>query len=179
MKTIASYCPVGLLLFVCAALPVLAEGPLTPPGAPAPTMKTLQELWDKMEALEAKVDAIFTATGASLPNPGSIEMVTVGNPGNGTDPDTGSVYGAVSYEYKIGKYEVSNAEYAVFLNAVADADPNNLFNAEMGNHARGGIARSGTTPNFVYAVRTNMGDKPVNYVNRVRRGALLQLVAQR
>lgn len=30
----------------------LAQGPLTPPGAPAPTMKTLQELWDKIGTLE-------------------------------------------------------------------------------------------------------------------------------
>jgi len=34
----------------------------------------------------------------------------------------------------------------------------------MGSNIRGGITRTGTTPNFVYTVRTNMGNKPVNYV---------------
>jgi hypothetical protein len=31
-----------------------AQGPLTPPGAPAPTMKSLQELWDKIGVLETQ-----------------------------------------------------------------------------------------------------------------------------
>jgi formylglycine-generating enzyme required for sulfatase activity len=45
--------------------------------------------------------------------------VPVGNPGNQADT-TG--YGAVAYSYKIGKYEVTNEEYAEFLNAVAKTD---------------------------------------------------------
>lgn len=35
--------------------PALAQGPLTPPGTPAPTMKTLQEIWDKIGTLETQV----------------------------------------------------------------------------------------------------------------------------
>ncbi len=65
----------------------------------------------------------------------------------------------------IGTTEVTNAEYAAFLNAVAKADANGLFNTSMGSNARGGITRSGATPNYTYAVRTNMGNKPVNYVS--------------
>ena len=34
----------------------------------------------------------------------------------------------------------------------------------MGSNARGGITRSGSSPNFSYTVRTNMGNKPVNFV---------------
>ena len=35
----------------------LCQGSLTPPGSPAPTMKSLQEIWDKSAALEAQVQA--------------------------------------------------------------------------------------------------------------------------
>lgn len=152
----------GLLLSAAA---LHAEGPLTPPGAPAPTMKTLQELWDKMEALEAQNDALANQLNA-IQGVVSIEMVAVGNPGNAADT-TGdpNPAGAVAYEYKIGKYEVTNAQYAVFLNAVADADPNALYNTNMGSNARGGITQSGASPNYTYAVKAFMGDKPVIYVS--------------
>ena len=38
------------------------------------------------------------------------------------------IYGAVNYEYSIGKYEVSLVQYTRFLNAVAASDPHNLYN---------------------------------------------------
>ena len=41
MKKIALLLPVALLL---TSLPCAAQGPLTPPGPPAPTMKTLEEI---------------------------------------------------------------------------------------------------------------------------------------
>ena len=48
---------------------------------------------------------------------------TVGNPGN--DPDiTG--YGAVSYNYRISRHEVTNAQYTEFLNAVDPTGTNSL-----------------------------------------------------
>ena len=37
-----------------------AQGPLPPPGAPAPTMKSLQEIWDKIGNLETQVGALLT-----------------------------------------------------------------------------------------------------------------------
>ena len=61
---------IGLLLTAVAG----AQGPLPPPGAPAPTMKTLQELWDKLSAQQAAVHAasrqnslILSALGITLP----------------------------------------------------------------------------------------------------------------
>ena len=44
----------------------------------------------------------------------------IGNPGNACDPqpDTGfgaGCFGAVTYTYSIGTYEVTNAQYAEFL----------------------------------------------------------------
>ena len=59
-----------------------------------------------------------------------IETVPVGNVGNagelsgagagGRGPDR--ICGAVDYAYNIGKYEVTNAQYAEFLNAAAATD---------------------------------------------------------
>ena len=96
----------------------------------------------------------------------SLEWVTVGDPGN--DPDTryDTGYGAVADLYRIGKYEVTNAQYAEFLDAVADEDTNGLYNTNMGFEVlSGGITRSGTSPNYSYLVTPNMGNKPVNWVS--------------
>ena len=35
----------------------------------------------------------------------------------------------------------------------------------MGSDARGGITQSGVSGSFTYAVKPNMGDKPVNFVS--------------
>ena len=128
-------------------------------------MKSLQELWDKMELLESQNAALQEQLNA-IQGVVTIEMVPVGDAGNAADT-TGdpNPAGAVAYEYKIGKYEVTNAQYAAFLNAVAATDANNLYNTSMDSDARGGITRSGVSPNFTYAVKANMGDKPVNYVS--------------
>jgi len=96
-----------------------------------------------------------------------IETVPVGNVGNIADT-YGAGYGAVDYEYNIGKYEVTNAQYTEFLNAVATVgDPNGLYNTDMGSgwHDTGGITRSGSAGSYTYAVRTNRGDRPVSYVS--------------
>ena len=44
-------------------------------------------------------------------------MIPVGNVGNAADPPP--AYGAVSYAYNIGKYDVTAGQYTAFLNAVA------------------------------------------------------------
>lgn len=46
-----------------------------------------------------------------------IDFVTIGNAGNGTDPATGNLYGAVDYNYQIGKYEVTNGQWDTFVSA--------------------------------------------------------------
>ena len=91
------------------------------------------------------------------------ETVPVGNPGNKADT-TG--FGAVAYEYKIGKYEVTNDEYCEFLNAVAKSDPHNLYDGRMngGPENWGGIRRGGSSGSYTYTVRDGMGKKPVNYI---------------
>ena len=51
------------------------------------------------------------------------------------------------YAYYISKYEVTNAQYAEFLNAKAASDPLGLYNASMGSDATfGGITRERRRP---------------------------------
>ena len=110
-------------------------------------------------AVAAVTGLVASSASASI----TMDWSTVGNAGNAADPTTG--FGSVGYEYRIGTYEVTNSQYAAFLNSVAASDPNNLYNGNMGSNARGGITRSGSDGSYTYAVKTNMGDKPVNYVS--------------
>jgi formylglycine-generating enzyme len=76
--------------------------------------------------------------------------------------------GSVGYLYQIGKYEVTAGQYTEFLNAVAKADPNELYNPLMGDTSgnRGAnIQRSGSSPNYSYSVASDWADRPVNYVS--------------
>jgi formylglycine-generating enzyme required for sulfatase activity len=90
-----------------------------------------------------------------------IDWVTVGDPGN-ADDDTG--YGAVAYTYRIGKYEVTNAQYTEFLNAVAAGDLYGSYNGNMG-YGLGGITRSGSWGSYTYSAIAGRESWPVNYVS--------------
>jgi sulfatase modifying factor 1 len=98
----------------------------------------------------------------------TIEMVTVGNLGNAADMRYITV-GSVNHTYQIGKYEVSASQYTDFLNAVAKADPNELWIPSMG--VPGGpsigtnIQRTGSSPNYSYSVAADWANRPVNYVS--------------
>ena len=52
----------------------------------------------------------FTSAASAV----TIDWVTVGDPGNACDTQPQGCFGAVSYEYRIGKFEVTNAQYADF-----------------------------------------------------------------
>ena len=80
----------------------------------------------------------------------TIPTVPVGNPGNANDPyvdqDPGSVffnnsYGGVNYAYRIGTTEVTNAQYADFLNAKANSDPLSSLQHEHGQRSRAAGSR--------------------------------------
>lgn len=80
------------------------------------------------------------------------ETVAVGNPGNAADSTT---FGAVAYAYRIGKYEVTVADYAAFLNAVAKTDPYGLWNNAMqAAPSIAGITRTGSPGSYAYVVMT-------------------------
>ena len=89
--------------------------------------------------------ALFLAIAVSITSPTAhavtVDMVTVGNPGNAPDTrydPTGTGFGSVNHVYQIGKYEVTAGQYTEFLNAVADADPNGLYNTYMSDPSDAG-----------------------------------------
>lgn len=104
-----------------------------------------------------------------------IEWVTVGDPGNRPDTevmvaDRTTGYGGVDYVYRISKYDVTNTEYAAFLNAVASkSDPHVLFFPCMDKRkcyrVGSGIAREGKAGAYTYRVQKGRERRPVNYVN--------------
>ena len=102
----------------------------------------------------------------SLANAEPIQWVTVGDPGNTADTAPAG-YGAVATSFQIMKYELTNQQYTDFLNSVdsSGTNPYSVYNTSMGSNARGGITNTGSTNGSRYAVKTNMGDKPVSYVS--------------
>lgn len=101
----------------------------------------------------------------NTPDQVEMEWVVVANAHNGSD-STG--YGTVNYTYRIGRYEVSNEQYARFLNAVDPSGANTraLYNPQMATSARGGITNDSTqSDGFHYVVKANMSLKPVNFVS--------------
>lgn len=89
----------------------------------------------------------------------------MGDPGNAADI-TG--YGAVAGSFRIMTFEFTNSQYTEFLNAIdpAGSNPNSVYSSNMGTGSLGGISLNlGAPTGSRYAVRPNMGDKPVNYVS--------------
>ena len=107
--------------------------------------------------------------GVSLVTPAfaviNIDYVSVGNAGNAADPATGSLYGAVSYAYRIAKNETTISQYAEFLNAVAKTDSYSLYNVSMTTSSINGISRSGSSGSFTYSVNPGSENKPITYVS--------------
>lgn len=92
----------------------------------------------------------------------TVDTVTIGDPGNAADT-TG--YGAVSYTYNIGKYEVTAGQYAAFLNAVAATDTYSLYSTAMARTDSGsGITRNGVSGSYTYTVAADFVNRPVNLV---------------
>jgi formylglycine-generating enzyme required for sulfatase activity len=71
----------------------------------------------------------------------------------------------VPYDYSIGTYEVTNAQYAEFLNAKAASDPLGLYNVFMGATSQGGISRTGVSGSFVYTAIPGRENRPVDFVS--------------
>ncbi len=92
----------------------------------------------------------------------TIDAVLVGDPGNPSD-STG--YGAVSYIYAIGKFELNLTQYTTFLNAVAATDTYNLYQESMETDLNSaGIVRTGSSGSYSYSV-IGSGNRPATYVS--------------
>jgi autotransporter-associated beta strand protein len=90
----------------------------------------------------------------------SLQFVTVGDPGNTPDPLTGGTLGSVGYTYLMGKYDVTLAQYAQFLNAVAKTDAYGLYSAGMGtDYTTQGISRAGSSGSYTYSVTGSAAGK--------------------
>ncbi len=71
----------------------------------------------------------------------------------------------MNYEFQIGKTEVTLAQYAIFLNAVAATDTHNLYNPNLETNLNiAGISRSGSSGNFTYSV-IGTATRPVTFVS--------------
>jgi formylglycine-generating enzyme required for sulfatase activity len=114
-----------------------------------------------MHLLASLLLSLVIASSASAV---AMDWTPIGNPGNPADPLPYGL-GAVGYSYNIGTYEVTNAQYAEFLNAKAKSDPLGLYKTNMGSSPYGGIRRSGVSGSYSYSAIAGRADMPVNYVS--------------
>jgi formylglycine-generating enzyme len=95
----------------------------------------------------------------------TIATVPVGNQGNANDPNTGSLYGGVAYNYSIGEFDITVGQYTAFLNAVAATDTYGLYNPSMAADLNvAGISQSSFSGSYAYNV---IGSPlhPITYVS--------------
>ncbi|MCP3918192.1 MAG: formylglycine-generating enzyme family protein [bacterium] len=130
-------------------------------------MKTHDHHRYAMRACSALTLLCLAQSAQSRPAPQvEFDWQTVAHPGN--PPEPLFTFGSTPNVYAISKHEVTNDQYAEFLNATASlGSAHGVYEPEMGTDPRGGIARTGSgTPAAPYAftVRADMGNKPVNFV---------------
>jgi formylglycine-generating enzyme required for sulfatase activity len=93
-----------------------------------------------------------------------MEFVLIANASNKNDPIY--KFGYVPYVYEIGKYEITNEEYAVFLNAVAKFnDPYSLYSLSMSTGLFGGFERLGQEGAYTYLPKKGWERRPVVYIS--------------
>jgi formylglycine-generating enzyme len=103
-------------------------------------------------------------------------VLPVGNPGNSAVAGNG--FGSVNYVYSMGTSEVTNAQYAAFLNSVdvssgtSTINSLGLYSSSMSTDTTNGgiLFNGGSAAGSRYTVRNaatvnSFGDRPVNYVS--------------
>lgn len=94
----------------------------------------------------------------------SLEFILADEPHNAADPY--SKKGSVAYRFLISKHEITNAQYAEFLNATSKlVDKHCLYSQSMEDGVAGGISRSQTGDQFSYTAKPGWEDRPVTYVS--------------
>ncbi|MEX2170648.1 MAG: SUMF1/EgtB/PvdO family nonheme iron enzyme [Pirellulales bacterium] len=119
--------------------------------------------------------ALFGAIRTHASHALNIETVLVGNPNNPNDPTDGNDledgiqhFGSVAYSFRMGKYEVTNAQYLEFLNIKDPSGENTLglYHDGMTTNANGGIDfDSGALHGSKYILKPGRGNNPVNYTS--------------
>ena len=99
-----------------------------------------------LQALARVVAVIVAIAVAGRAQAAPVNMATIGNPGNAANT-TG--LGAVGTAFKMARTEVSNAEYAAFLNSVdaTGVNPRGIYNTLMGSGSNGGITFNAAAAN--------------------------------
>jgi formylglycine-generating enzyme required for sulfatase activity len=124
---------------------------------------------------------VFVTAGSATIN---IETVPVGNLGNAGELSgkgangygADRICGAVGYEYRMGKYEVTAGQYTAFLNKVAATDTYGLYDTNMwydiivtGLFPSNGCKIQRNDANgdglWEYSVASDYANRPVNYIN--------------
>jgi len=100
------------------------------------------------------------ACGAKI----QVQMVTVGDPGNAPDTaimnDGTTGYGSVDYIFNIGKFDITQAQYAAFLDAKGATDTYGLYSQSAGTDTQNGIVRSGSPGSYTYSVSPTYATLP-------------------
>lgn len=132
----------------------------------------------RMQNLRAFAGCVAVAVALAATDAMAVtyNVLPVGNPGNSVVAGNG--FGSVGYTFAMGTYEVTNAQYAAFLNSVDVVSGSStisslgLYNASMGTDTtNGGILFNGAAgAGSRYTVRnaalpSSYGDRPVNYVS--------------
>ncbi|MDR2430342.1 MAG: formylglycine-generating enzyme family protein, partial [Puniceicoccales bacterium] len=100
--------------------------------------------------------ALVPALEGAVP---TMNIETVAISGANVNDTTG--YGEVTYDYHIGKYEVTQEQWKDFLNEVAKTDSHGLYNTSMTNTDYSGITRTGSSGSYSYHVDSNYAKRPV------------------
>lgn len=109
--------------------------------------------------------------GSALTNLQTVLVDDAGNVGEMSGGSAGGVgldryCGSVGYEFRMGKYEVTAAQYTDFLNHKAATDLYGLYNVEMWANGEGcKIERLGDDGSYTYRVASDWANRPVNFVS--------------
>lgn len=120
--------------------------------------------------------AVGLALAASDAMAVTYNVLPVGNPGNSVVAGNG--FGSVNYAFSMGTFEVTNAQYAAFLNSVdvssggGTVSSLGLYSSSMSSDTTNGgiLFNAGGSAGSRYTVRNaatvnSFGNRPVNYVS--------------
>jgi formylglycine-generating enzyme required for sulfatase activity len=112
----------------------------------------------------------YTLVGTDTHNT-DLQFVKVGDVNNTADaaPVWGydkAARGSVSYEYYIGKYEVTVAQYVKFLNeAASTSDAYGLYDSNMQDDAAQITRTANTDGTYIYTVNAGCANRPMEYIS--------------